>query len=196
MSLYAGDAINAYAVHLRDLGPVLWLIRLIMLAIFVVHIWLGVSLTLENKAARPIGYNQKENLRTGFASQTMIVSGLILLAFVVYHVLHFTLHAVGVPASISQQIHAGELVDAAGRFDVYTMVVSSFKQVKINVIAYIFFMIFLLLHVSHGFGSFFQSLGINRATTIPKFNAVGKLYALVIFLAYISIPLVAMAILK
>ena len=59
MSLYAGDAINAYAVHLRDLGPVLWLIRLVMLAIFVVHIWLGVSLTLENKAARPIGYNQK-----------------------------------------------------------------------------------------------------------------------------------------
>ena len=67
MSLYAGpDGINAYAVHLRSLGPVLWLIRLFMLAIFVVHIWLGVSLTLENRAARPISYNQKENLRTGF----------------------------------------------------------------------------------------------------------------------------------
>jgi len=190
MTLYAGpNGINSYAEHLHSLGPILWLIRLVMLAVFVLHIWIGVSLTLENKAARPVNYNQKENLRTGFASTTMIISGLLLLAFVIYHVMHFTLHTVGVPADALMN-------DATGRFDVYTMVVASFKQIKLNVVAYIVFMIFLLLHVSHGFGSFFQSLGINRATTIPKVNAVGKLYALVVFLAYISIPLVAMAILK
>jgi len=191
MSLFAGpDGINAYAVHLRSLGPVLWLIRLVMLVVFVVHIWIGIALTLENKAARPLGYNQKENLRTGFASETMIYSGLVLLAFVVYHVLNFTMHAVLVPAGTA------ELVDAAGRFDVYTMVVSTFKQIPLNVALYIVGMIFLLLHVSHGFGSFFQSLGLNREATIPKFNAVGKLYALLVFLGYISIPLIALAILK
>lgn len=191
MSLFAGPGgINAYAEHLHSLGPLLWIIRLVMLAVFVVHIWIGVTLTLENKAARPVGYNQKENLRTGFASETMIISGLVLLAFVVYHVLNFTTHSLLIPAGV-----AG-LHDAAGRPDVYTMVVSTFKQIKLNVALYIVGMIFLLLHVSHGFGSFFQSLGINRTTTIPKFNAVGKLYALVVFLAYASIPLVAMAILK
>lgn len=195
MSLYAGDAINAYAVHLRDLGPVLWLIRLFMLAIFLIHIWIGVSLTLENKAARPLSYHQKENLRTGFASETMMISGLVLLAFVVYHVLHFTIHAVGIPAGISQQINAGSLLDEAGRFDVYTMVVASFKQM-LTVALYLIGMIFLLLHVSHGFGSFFQSLGLNREATIPQFNAAGKLFALVIFLGYISIPLIALAILR
>jgi len=190
MSLFAGpDGINAYAEHLHSLGPVLWLIRLVMLTIFVVHIWFGITLTLENKAARPLGYNQKTNLRTGFASETMIVSGLVLLAFVIYHVLNFTTHSVLIPTDVLGN-------DALGRFDVYTMVVSTFKQIKLNVALYIVGMIFLLLHVSHGFGSFFQSLGLNREATIPKFNAVGKLYALVVFLAYISIPLVAMAILK
>lgn len=195
MSLYAGDAINAYAVHLRDLGPVLWLIRLSMLAIFLIHIGIGISLTLENKAARPLSYHQKENLRTGFAAETMMISGLVLLAFVVYHVLHFTLHSIGIPVGISQQIDAGTLLDEVGRFDVYTMVVASFKQI-LTVAVYIIGMIFLLLHVSHGFGSFFQSLGLNREATIPKFNAAGKLFALVIFLGYISIPLIALAILK
>jgi len=191
MSLFAGpDGINAYAVHLRALGPVLWLIRLVMLAIFVVHIWVGISLTLENRAARPLDYNQKENLRTGFASETMWISGLVLLVFVVYHVLHFTLHAVLVPAGTA------ELVDAVGRFDVYTMVVSSFKQIKLNVVLYIIGMVFLFFHVSHGFGSFFQSLGLNREATIPKFNLVGKFYAFVVALAYASIPFIALAILK
>lgn len=190
MTLYAGpNGINSYAEHLHSLGPLLWVIRLVMLAIFVTHIWIGIALTLENKAARPVNYNQKENLRTGFAAQTMWISGILLLIFVCYHIAQFTLHKVGVPADAI-------MYDATGRFDVYTMVVTSFKQIKLNVVVYIFFMIFLLLHVSHGFGSFFQSLGLNRASTIPKFNGFGKLYALVVFLAYISIPLVAMAILK
>jgi succinate dehydrogenase cytochrome b subunit len=190
MSLFAGpNGINAYAEHLHSLGPVLWLIRLVMLTIFVVHIWIGIALTLENKAARPLGYNQKENLRTGFASETMIYSGIILFFFVVYHVLNFTTHSVLIPADVLGN-------DALGRFDVYTMVVSTFQQIKLNVVLYIVGMIFLLLHVSHGFGSFFQSLGLNREATIPKFNFLGKLYALAVFLGYISIPLIAMAILK
>lgn len=191
MSLYFGpNGINAYAVHLHDLGPFLWLIRLVMLGVFALHIGMGISLSMENKLARPIAYNQKVNLKTGFAAQTMIISGFVLLAFVIYHVLHFTTHSVGVPAGTS------ELVDAAGRFDVYRMVVTSFQQVKLNVLLYVVGMLFLLLHVSHGFGSWIQTLGLNNTRTLPVFNGIGKLYALLVALAYISIPILALAFLK
>lgn len=189
LSIYYGpNGINAYAVHLRDLGPLLWLIRLAMLAIFLVHIWVGLKLTLENKDARPLGYNQKQNLKTGFAAQTMIISGLILFAFVVYHVLHFTLH-VGVP-------DAHGLVDSMGRFNVYAMVVDGFKNHFLNVVVYIAGMVFLLLHVSHGFGSFFQTLGLARKSNLEQISGFGKFYALVVFLGYISIPIIALAILQ
>ncbi|TYP00020.1 succinate dehydrogenase subunit C [Geothermobacter ehrlichii] len=191
MSLYAGpDGINAYAVHLRDLGPLLWVVRLVMLVVFVAHIWLGISLTLENRSARPVSYTQKVNQKTSFAAETMIVSGLVILVFVVYHLLNFTLHAVGVPAG------TGELMDAAGRFDVYTMVVTSFKQVKLNVLLYVVGMVALFLHVSHGFQSWIQTLGWNNTRTLPAFTKVSKLYAFVVALAYISIPILALAILK
>ncbi|PLX79667.1 MAG: succinate dehydrogenase/fumarate reductase cytochrome b subunit [Desulfuromonas sp.] len=188
MTIFVGpDGINAYAVHLRDLGPLLWLVRLVMLSIFLFHVYLGVSLTLENKAARPVGYNQKTDLVTGFAAQTMWVSGLVLLAFVVYHVLHFTLH-VGVD-------NVGGLIDAAGRFDVYTMVVQGFHK-AINTIFYVVAMAFLFLHVSHGFQSFWQSLGLNNERTQPKFQIVGKLVSLVVAAGFVSIPVIAMLILK
>ena len=95
-SLFFGaDAINAYAQKLHSLGPFVWVFRLVMLAAFAIHIFFGIQLTLENKAATPEKNVQVKRLKTGFGAETMVISGLILLAFVVYHLLHFTVRVPG-----------------------------------------------------------------------------------------------------
>ena len=88
--LFGADAINAYAQKLHSLGPFVWVFRLVMLAAFALHIIFGIQLTLENRAATPEKNVQVKRLKTGFGAETMIVSGLVMLAFVVYHLLHFT----------------------------------------------------------------------------------------------------------
>ncbi|MDO3376916.1 succinate dehydrogenase cytochrome b subunit [Geoalkalibacter halelectricus] len=180
-SIFAGpDGINAYAAALHSMGPIVWLFRLVMLAVFLLHIWLGLKLTLENKLARPVGYAQKQNIRTSYAAQIMIYSGLVLLLFTIYHLLHFTVRVTNPEIS--------HFVDAAGRLDVYAMVVLSFQKFFIT-LTYVIAMVFLLLHLSHGIGSMFQSSGLNNARTLPTIQAAGKWIAIVLLVGYIAIPI-------
>ena len=179
---WGADGINAYAKHLHDLGPFVWLFRLVMLAVFGLHIIFGIQLTLENRAATPGNYAVKRMVRANFASETMIVSGLALLAFVVYHVLHFTMHVT------NPEISATLLpVDALGRPDVFSMVVLSFQKFLISLI-YVAAMVFLFLHVSHGFQSFIQTFGFNNGSSLHVLEKVSKGVALVLLFGYISIP--------
>ncbi len=113
-------SLNAYAKHIQGLGPLLWVERIFMLAVLVLHIFLGVMLTLENWQARPEGYAVRKYRRSTFSSRTMIFSGLVILAFIIYHLLHFTFLVTNPGVS--------HLVDEAGRHDVYSMVVLSFRN--------------------------------------------------------------------
>jgi succinate dehydrogenase / fumarate reductase cytochrome b subunit len=93
--LFAGpDALNSYAHALKDKPALLWTARLILLLIFVVHVVLGIRLTLQNKAARPVPYACEDTLQASWASRHMLLTGLVLLAFVIYHLAHFTLGVV------------------------------------------------------------------------------------------------------
>ncbi|GAB6082300.1 succinate dehydrogenase cytochrome b subunit [Desulfuromonas carbonis] len=184
-SVFVGpDGINAYAKHLHDLGPLVWLFRLVMLVVIGIHIALGVQLTLENQSARPLAYSVKESLRATFSSKTMIISGGVLLAFIIYHLFHFTIQSVG-PFSAK-----ANLVDLHGEMvpDVYTMVVLSFKQLFITLV-YVVGMIFLFLHLGHGVQSFFQTMGLTNDKTFPGIGVFGKAVAFVLLLGYVSIPL-------
>jgi len=183
-SVYWGaNGINAYAKHLHDLGPLVWVFRLVMLTVFGLHVIFGIQLTLENRAATPGTYAVKKMARATFASETMIVSGLVLLAFVVYHILHFTMHVT------NPEISASHLpVDALSRPDVFSMVVLSFQKFIISLI-YVAAMVFLFLHVSHGCQSFIQTFGFNNGSSLPVVEKVGKGVALVLLFGYISIPL-------
>lgn len=184
---FGPNGINAYAEHLHALGPLVWIFRLVMLAVFGLHILLGILLTLENRAATPQAYAIKKRLRTTFAAETMIVTGLVLLAFVVYHLLHFTVHVT------NPEISVGTLpLDAMGRNDVFSMVVLSFQKFGIALI-YIVAMAMLFLHLSHGIQSFFQTIGWNNDKTLPLFGRIGKGVALVFFVGYISIPVLILA---
>ena len=110
----------------------------------------------------------------------MKYSGLIVLAFLIYHLLHFTL---GVT---DPQAHA--LKDSLGRHDVYGMVIAGFSNPIVSG-SYIFAMALLCLHLSHGFFSLFQSLGINQPEYDAKLKLAANIFALGIFLGNSSMPL-------
>jgi succinate dehydrogenase / fumarate reductase cytochrome b subunit len=180
---FGANGINAYAEHLHSLPPLVWLFRLVMLLAVGVHICYGVSLTLENKAANPGAYAVKKQLKASFASENMIWTGVLLLCFIVYHLIQFTIH--GTP-----DVVVG--MDTANRVDVFKMVVTSFSHGLIS-LTYMAAMVMLFLHLSHGIPSFLQTMGWNNDKTIPVFGTGGKVVAAVLMLAYISIPAVILA---
>jgi succinate dehydrogenase / fumarate reductase cytochrome b subunit len=167
-------ALNDYAQGLHDLGPLLWVARAGLLAMVVAHILSGLRLAKLNRAARPVAYSHKRNLVAGLSGRTMALSGLLLLAFIVYHLIHFT---------FSKNPH----VDGA-RPDVYTMVITGFRQPLVSG-SYIVAMVFLGLHLYHGAGSLFQSLGLATPKFKPTLDRLGALLAVSVFIGNTSMPL-------
>ncbi len=179
-TLFAGSAaINAYAEQLHKLGPLLYVFRLGLLTAALVHICFGIWLTLQNRAAKPVGYVKKNVQSTTLAAETMIYSGLVLLAFIVFHLLHFTLRQVGLDPS---------LFSSAGQVDVYQMVVLSFQQWSLT-LPYVAGLAALFLHLSHGISSTFQTLGACNDRLLALLRRAGLLAALALLLGYLSIPL-------
>ena len=182
--VFAGqDALNSYAAGLQDLGPLLWVARIGLLGIFALHVSCAWRLTRQNQAARPVAYDVNEPLRSTYASRTMLMSGLIIMAFVVFHLLHLTL-------GVTHPEHH-KLLDEVGRPDVYSMVVLGFREVPIAV-AYLVAMALLGMHLSHGIASLFQSLGLNAPKYRPVVTCVGRGIAALIVLGNCSMPLAAL----
>lgn len=171
--------INAYAEHLHALPPLVWAFRLFMLAVVSIHIWFGIMLTIENRNASPQQYAVKAARTATFASENMIWTGLILLAFIVYHLLHFTMKVIPGMTLVT---------DAAGTINVLTMVVSSFQNFFVSAI-YAGAMVTLFLHLSHGIQSSSQTMGWSNDRTLPVIIKAGTLVALVLLLGYITIPM-------
>jgi succinate dehydrogenase / fumarate reductase cytochrome b subunit len=175
--------INAYAEHLHELGPFVWVFRAFMLFMLMVHILFGVLLTLENWGANPGKYAVSRRLKVTFSSRTMIWTGLLILTFLVYHLLHFTVR-------ITPDIVL--TADEVGRFDVFTMVVSSLRVTAIAAV-YIFAMAVLFLHTRHGIQSFLQTLGLSNDALQPKYILAGKLISALFLIGYGAIPVLALA---
>ncbi|MHB8942009.1 MAG: succinate dehydrogenase cytochrome b subunit, partial [Desulfobacteria bacterium] len=177
------DGINAYAEKLRGLGPFVLVFRIFMAAMLVLHVIFAILLTLENRAANPGKYAVKKMLKATFAGETMIWTGLLLLAFIVYHLLQFTLH-------ITPDVVLGN--DAKNRVDVFTMVFSSLRITPIALV-YVAAMVTLFLHLSHGIQSIFQTLGLNNDKTMPQFGMLGKLLSALFLVGYSAIPVLILA---
>lgn len=93
--IFAGpDALNSYAQALKARPALLWAARGGLLAVFVAHLILGLSLAIQNRMARPERYVYEDTLHASWASRNMLLTGLVLLAFLVYHLAHFTLGVV------------------------------------------------------------------------------------------------------
>jgi succinate dehydrogenase / fumarate reductase cytochrome b subunit len=174
------DWINGYSEHLRDLGPLLWLIRIFLLATVIIHIYVTIQLAIENRRARPEPYVDKSYVKATFASRHMVMSGLIVLAFIVYHLAHFTVR-------VTDRRFGLLKADPLGHYDVYSMMVYGFQNYYVSGF-YILGLFLLALHLSHGSSSFLQSLGLNDKKLAPRFALAGRIFAWLIFVGYTSIP--------
>jgi succinate dehydrogenase / fumarate reductase cytochrome b subunit len=180
LQIYMGqDRINAYAKFLHDLGPILWVVRVILIAAFVTHIVATIQLAQANRLAKPQKYAVAGYQRSTMASRTMIVSGLIVLCFVIYHLLQFTLQ---VTDPKSREVH-----DSIGRHDVYRMLILGFRHPLVSLF-YVVGLFLLTYHLSHGFASVVQTLGINNRKIANFVSFDGQTLAWVVFAGYVSIP--------
>ena len=184
LKVYAGsEAMNSYGEWLRTIGypglpmmGALWIARIVLLAAVVLHIWAAWSLTMMNRAARPLGYERQDYAAASYASRTMRWGGILVLLFVIYHILHFT----------TGQAHPDFV---HGR--PYENLVLGFS-VPWVAIFYILANLALGLHLYHGLWSMFQSMGWNN----PKFNPwrrhFATAFAAIITLGNVSFPLAVM----
>lgn len=178
LQVFAGrDTFNMYAAMLKGTPGLLWGMRITMLAAFVTHVVLAISLSNRNRDARPHAYVRKKEIRTTSAGRFMALSGLGMLAFVVYHLLHFTV-------GITNPDHFN-MVDAQGRHDAYGMLVRGF-QTPVIAFAYLVAMAALSMHLSHAINSMLNTLGITTENK-PRLALLGPILTLVLIAGNIGI---------
>lgn len=182
------EAINAYAYFLHQILPweVLWVVRLVLLAAVVLHIVSAVLLVIENRRARPEQYENQRYMQASFAARTMKYSGLIVLAFIIFHILHFTVQNLD-PAYKNLRFDLG----GKDTQDVYAMIILGFSNIWIAGF-YIAAMALLCWHLSHGVSSMFQSLGFRNEVWRKRLNHFAVAYGLFIFVGFISIPVASL----
>lgn len=184
------DQLNSYAHFLQSKGGLVWLVRVALLGILLLHLWSALQVWRENKAARPVGYlGHPVPVATTLASRTLLMSGLIVAAFVVYHILHFTVQVQALNLTGRDFV---ALVDAEGRHDVYRMMIIGFRQPVVSAF-YLFAMALLCLHLSHGVSSMFQTVGLRNRAWGAVIDRGAQVGAAVIFAGYGSIPLAILA---
>src|SRR5437773_7439616 len=184
------EAINRYGYFLQSNKEILWPVRLGLLAMVLLHIWSAAKLSAENKAARPIGYlDNPVPVAASYASRTMLMSGLIIAAFVIYHLLHFTLKVpeVNLVKEPSVRDFKTLIVYGPGLHpieqgqDIYRMMIVGFRVPFVSGF-YILAMALLCLHLSHGVSAAFQSLGLKNQVYGPLIDRFAKTVAWVMFL--------------
>jgi succinate dehydrogenase / fumarate reductase cytochrome b subunit len=176
LQLYLGpETMNAYGKLLHELGHggALWVARGVLLACVGLHVWAAASLTLQSRAARPVGYRRESWTESTYASRTMRWSGPILLLFILYHLAHFT------TGQAHPQFVAGE---------VYGNVMVGFRSLPV-VVFYVAAMLALGLHLYHGVWSMLQTLGLSHPRYNPWRHALASLVTLAVVGANLTFPL-------
>jgi succinate dehydrogenase / fumarate reductase, cytochrome b subunit len=181
------DDINAYARFLREVGQpefeygqVLWIVRCVLLLCVILHITAAAQLTRMSWQARPTGYRVRQSRESTIASRTMRWGGLLLLVFIVFHILHFTLGVVG--------FRQGQYIPLG----VYENVIAGFSVWPVSIF-YIISMAALCLHLDHGIWSALQTLGWSTSRNEKALKVVSRLIAIAIFIGFISVPVSVMA---
>ncbi len=173
------EALNRYGHFLQSTPEILWPTRIGLLVCLVVHLGAAAMLIIENQRARDTEYEKKELVAVSYASRTMMLSGVIVFAFVVFHLLHFTAQ------SVDPQYR--EWQDAAGRHDVYRMVVAGFSSLWVAGF-YLLGVGLLCLHLSHGLSAMAQSLGLKNEVNACAFDCGAKIVAVALFAGYAAVP--------
>jgi succinate dehydrogenase / fumarate reductase, cytochrome b subunit len=179
--MYVGrEAFNEYAEFLHHMlhGAGIWFARIGLLVALVLHVVATICLTKQNRSSRQ-AYEYRATIQASKSSRIMILSGLTILAFVVFHILHFTVR-------VDSQL--AEL----GAKDPYNMVILGFKN-PLVVLFYIIAMTLLCSHLTHGVASIFQTLGLSSKKSQPLIQKVALGSSLAIWAGFISIPISVLA---
>ncbi|QAY72852.1 succinate dehydrogenase cytochrome b subunit [Agromyces protaetiae] len=182
LKVYQGaEAFDSYAHWLREvLYPllphegVLWALRIVLSVSLVAHVWAAVVLSARARKARGPVRRRGLPLRS-FAARTMLVTGIVLLAFVIFHILDLT---IGAQPAASDSFEAGSA---------YANLVASFQRPWVAVF-YILAMVVLALHVSHGLWTATHDLGATGKRLRAIALAISGIVAIVIMIGNISIP--------
>lgn len=180
LSIYAdvenGSNFIAYANKLHDLGPLLWVMEIGLVALFGVHVWMALRITRENRAARPQQYVVKNNFgKSTAASRTMPFTGVAILGLLVMHLLHFRFSK-GLSAPGAVELHRG--------------VIDVMKQ-PVWAGLYLLMAVLIGVHLVHGFKSAFQSLGVNHPRLNTCLRRLGIALAIILAVGFASFPIVA-----
>lgn len=183
--IYVGrEAMNDYAEFLHHLlhGAGVWIARIVLLVCFAAHIIATVCLTRQNRASRDNRYEFGATVQASRSSRIMIWSGLTILAFVIFHLLHYTVRVSYDAADFVDKTADGE------RFDVYKMLIVGFSN-KLSSLFYIIAIVLLCSHLGHGVASIFQTLGLRTHRNGQLISCGSQVFAWVICAGFVSIPL-------
>lgn len=174
LQMFAGaEAMNRYAALLRSTGELLWMARAGLLIAAVLHIVAAIQLTRINRAARPTAYTKLEPAVSTIASRTMRLGGIVLAAFIVFHLGHFT---------------TGSFHPAFNHTGVYGNVIIGFRSPWV-VLFYVVAMVFLGLHLFHGAWSGFRTLGLSKPSPTPIHRTVALWLAVAVWAGFTVVPL-------
>jgi len=174
------EAINSYAAFLKSKPGLLWSARAGLLILVILHIMAAIQLVSENSEARPVKYAEGKPTAASLASRTIFISGLVIFAFVIYHLLHFTFGVTN-PEFLTNRDPLDPL-----RHDVYGMMIEGFSNPYVSAF-YIISMGLLCLHLSHGVSSAFQSIGIRNQGNVRAIHLAARIAAVVVFLGNCAI---------
>lgn len=178
VTVYLGrDTFNHYAAALHQTPALLWFVRVCLLVGFPLHIVTALRTAAANRAARPVPYAHGNNSPATMAAKSMLLSGLVVVAFLLYHLAHFTWRMTGpMPAPLP-----------SGEFDAYSMVVMGFQQPLIAIF-YIVGQLLLAAHLSHGLYSMFQHLGLWGRKWTPWLKGAAQVVGYGLCVIFASIP--------
>ncbi len=183
LQMFAGPAkINAYAQFLHANENLLWVARVGLIAAFGLHIAATITLVIQNRLARPYAYQLERNVQAKLSTRTMAYSGLTVLSFVVFHLLHYTLRVTDPRFKLTSE---GGLLETT--HDVYQMVVMGFQSPLVSGF-YLLSVGLLSLHLSHGISSAVQTFGLESKKSAQRIRQTGRLLSGAIFAGYASIP--------
>lgn len=178
--LYVGaDMFNAYTT-LMSTATINKVLEVVMIVLFLIHIYTSAVLTLENRAARPDKYAMDVSAgKRTFMSSNMFVTGSLVLIFVVLHLIGF---------KYGEWSNDPAAMADPNNLTMYGLVADRFSNV-IYALAYVVAVVVLGFHLNHAFQSAFQTLGLNHSKYTPTIQKIGTLYSIVVAVGFASFPL-------
>lgn len=176
----SADAYNMYG-HAITSGKIVYIAEAVLIGALLVHVFCAVSLTIQNRKAKNTRYAVEASgeKATTAASRMMAVQGSVVLAFIILHIITF-----------KYGTYYETTVDGVVMRDLHRLVLEVFKS-PAYVVGYIVSLILLGFHLSHGFGSTIQSLGLLQRGMAPKLKKISYAYATFVILGFISQPIYA-----